>query len=221
MTMAVCFRCGGLKFGAFTACPACMHRPRNDDELAQSLALSDHNLDSDALDRMSERIRSGESVPVDPTLRLQMFRALDGEPGVRGWLDMANSPREKYPPAIDVVRDFWRLMNTNDFGRVAEVLSEKFVLEWPQSRERIRGAERFARMNAEYPGAGPWSFTINRIVGAKDTAVTVVTVTDGVTTAVAVSFFIVREGKITKLIEYWPEPYPAPAHRSHLVEPLE
>ena len=55
------------------------------------------------------------------------------------------------PSAVEVVREFWRLMATNDFDAVGAVLSPEFVLEWPQSRERIRGAERFARMNAEYP----------------------------------------------------------------------
>jgi hypothetical protein len=41
------------------------------------------------------------------------------------------------------------------FDSVAEVLSADLVLEWPQSNERIRGAERFARMNREYPALGP------------------------------------------------------------------
>jgi len=39
----------------------------------------------------------------------------------------------------DVVREFWRLMSTNDFAAVGDVLAEDFVLEWPQTEERIRG----------------------------------------------------------------------------------
>jgi ketosteroid isomerase-like protein len=109
-------------------------------------------------------------------------------------------------------------MATNDFHAVAAVLAPEFVLEWPQSRERIRGAARFARMNAEYPAHGPWSFTIHRLVGGESEAVSDVTVTDGVQTARAISFFEVRAGQITRLVEYWPEPYEAPAHRAHLVE---
>jgi hypothetical protein len=45
-----------------------------------------------------------------------------------------------------------------------------------------------------------------------------VTVTDGVQTARAISFFTVAGGKIRRLVEFWPEPYEAPAHRAHLVE---
>jgi ketosteroid isomerase-like protein len=112
-------------------------------------------------------------------------------------------------------------MATNDFHAVGAVLSRDFVLEWPQSKERIRGAERFARMNEEYPAHGPWRFTLNRIVGAESEAVTDVTVTDGAVTARVVSFFTVARGKIVRLVEFWPEPYAAPANRAHLVEPME
>jgi hypothetical protein len=198
-----------------------MHRPTTDDEFVQSLMLSDHFLDADARKRAAAQIRSGVPLEIDPDLRAQALASIQSDPGVRSWLEMANRPREQFPGAVEVAREFWRLMNTNDFASVAAVLSDSFVLEWPQSRERIRGAARFARMNAEYPAAGPWSFTLNRIVGGDQAAVTLVTVTDGKTTAQPISFFNVQRGKIIKLVEYWPEPYPAPAHRAHLVEPID
>jgi len=123
--------------------------------------------------------------------------------------------------ASDVAREFWRLMATNDFHSVAAVLAPEFVLDWPQSGERIRGAERFARMNDAYPAHGPWRFTVNRIVGSVAEAVSDVSITDGVQTARAVSFFTVLQGRITRIVEFWPEPYAAPANRAHLVEALE
>ena len=118
------------------------------------------------------------------------------------------------------VREFWRLMATNDFASVAAILSPDFVLEWPQSNERIRGPENFARMNAEYPSAGPWQFEIRRLVAQAGTVVTLMSVTDGTTNAQAISFFTVRDGKIVHLLEYWPEPYAAPDNRRHLTEPI-
>jgi len=123
--------------------------------------------------------------------------------------------------AAAVVREFWRLMGTNDFGSVGAVLADDFVLEWPQSRERIRGAERFARMNREYPAHGPWRFTVHRVVGGAAEAVSDVTVTDGTQTARAVSFFTIEGGKIARLVEYWPEPYDAPAWRASMTERME
>lgn len=112
-------------------------------------------------------------------------------------------------------------MATNDFFAVKEVLSQDFVLEWPQSNERIRGATNFALLNTEYPARGPWVFTINRIVGGDGEAVSDVSVTDGVLRARAISFFTVDDGSITKIVEFWPEPYEAPFDRSQFVERLE
>jgi ketosteroid isomerase-like protein len=123
--------------------------------------------------------------------------------------------------AVEVVREFWRLMAGNDFRSVAAVLAPEFVLEWPQSGERIRGAERFAQMNEEYVAHGPWRFTIRRIVGDASEAASDVEITDGVQHARAISFFSVEAGKIARLVEYWPEPYPAPRNRAHIVEPME
>jgi len=123
--------------------------------------------------------------------------------------------------AAEVVREFWRLMGTNDFGSVASVLADDFVLEWPQTKERIRGPERFARMNEEYPAHGAWRFTINRLVGGESEAVSDVTVSDGVRTDRAITFFTIHSGKVTRLVEYWPESSAAPENRAHLAEPLE
>lgn len=121
----------------------------------------------------------------------------------------------------DIVEEFWRLMASNDFASVGRVLAEDFVLEWPQSRERIRGAQRFIQMNREYPAHGPWQFTVHRIVGGQGEAVSDVEVTDGTQKARAISFFTLEQGKIVRLVEYWPEPYDPPANRAHLVEAMD
>jgi len=111
-------------------------------------------------------------------------------------------------------------MATNDFASVGQVLADDFVLEWPQSNERIRGAAAFARMNSEYPANGPWRFDLRRLVSGANDVVTHVAVTDGVQSAEAISFFELAAGKIVRLVEYWPERYVAPAHRAHLTEPI-
>ena len=120
--------------------------------------------------------------------------------------------------ALGIVTEFWRRMASNDFGSVAAVLAPDFVLEWPQSRERIRGPERFVAMNTEYPACGPWVFTVHRIVGGASDAVSDVSVTDGVQTARAVSFFTVVDGRIVRMTEFWPEPFTPAAWRAHLTE---
>ncbi len=124
------------------------------------------------------------------------------------------------PSAPAVVAEFWRLMAGNDFDAVGAVLAPHFVLEWPQSNERLRGPERFARMNREYPAHGPWRFELHRLVGGEGEAVSDVSITDGVQHARAISFFTVEAGRIVRLVEFWPEPYAAPENRRHLVEPI-
>ncbi len=111
-------------------------------------------------------------------------------------------------------------MATNDFQQVKQVLGDGFILEWPQSNERIRGADTFARMNAEYPTTGTWVFSIQRLVASDAEVVTHVTIGDGTQSAEAISFFHVVEGKITRLVEYWPEKYVPPVNRAHLTEPI-
>jgi ketosteroid isomerase-like protein len=120
--------------------------------------------------------------------------------------------------AMDLVKKFWQLMATNDFQSVGSILSDDFVLEWPQSGERIRGRDNYAAMNEQYPAHGRWTFTVNRLVGNNDEAVSDVTVSDGVQVARAISFFEARDGKINKMVEYWPEPFAARDDRRHLVE---
>lgn len=120
--------------------------------------------------------------------------------------------------AVDLVKKFWELMASNDFQSVGSVLSDDFVLEWPQSGERIRGRENYAAMNEQYPANGRWTFTINRLVGNQSAAVSDVTISDGVQIARAISFFDIRDGKIIRMVEYWPDPFAARDDRTHLVE---
>jgi ketosteroid isomerase-like protein len=117
-----------------------------------------------------------------------------------------------------IVQRFWELMSTNNFRSVGSVLSDDFVLEWPQSKERIRGRDNFVAMNSEYPAGGPWEFTLNRLVAEDLEAVTDVSVTDGVQRARVISFFSVRDGKIVRMVEYWPDPFEPHENRKHLVE---
>jgi len=123
--------------------------------------------------------------------------------------------------AAETVREFWSLMATNDFMSVTAVLADDLVVEWPQSRERMRGAATFCRMNAEYPTTSRWTFRINRLVHQGDDVVTQVSVSDGTQHAEPISFFTVENGRITRLVEYWPEPFEANPNRAHLVERME
>ena len=117
-----------------------------------------------------------------------------------------------------LLEHFWDLMRTNDFYTAAELFHDEFMLEWPQSGERIRGRENFAVLNSAFPAEGRWHFTINQIVAEGDMVVTDVTVTDGKRTDRAITFSTIKEGKIWKQVEFWPEPFDAPEWRAQWVE---
>ena len=118
----------------------------------------------------------------------------------------------------DIVLKFWEAMGGNDFFVVAELLHEDFILEWPQSRERIRGRENFARLNTAYPAVGKWTFSINQIIAEGNMVVTNVSVSDELRNDRAITFSSIRDGRIWKQVEYWPEPVEAPAWRAEWVE---
>lgn len=121
----------------------------------------------------------------------------------------------------EAIERFWQTMSTNDFAAVERLLHDDFLLEWPQSGECIRGAENFATMNVRYPAAGPWRFTVNRVVAGESQGVSDVTVTDGERVDRAVTFFDLRDGRIWRITEYWPEPFAPAAWRRDLVEALQ
>lgn len=117
-----------------------------------------------------------------------------------------------------LIEQFWLRMGSNDWRAVGELLHDEYVLEWPQSGERIRGRENFAAVNERYPAAGAWSFTVHRIVADEAGGASDVSVTDGTRVDRAVSFFEVRDGKIRRMTEYWPEPFEAAGWRARWVE---
>ena len=120
-----------------------------------------------------------------------------------------------------IVENFWLTMATNDFYAAAGLLHDDYVLEWPQSGERIRGRDNFAAINTNYPAEGKWRFTINQIVEEGDMVVTDVTATDGKMIGRAITFSTIRDGKIWKQIEFWPDPFEAPIWRAQWAEKMK
>lgn len=109
-------------------------------------------------------------------------------------------------------------MQTNDWAAAAALFDEAYELEWPQSGELIRGRANFVAVNASYPAAGRWRFAVERLVVEGETAVTDVSITDGAVSARAITFSTVRQGRIVRQVEYWPDSYEAPAWRAQWVE---
>ena len=118
----------------------------------------------------------------------------------------------------EVVQNYWLAMQTNDFTKASEWLSEDYELTWPMSGERIIGRDNFVAVNSYYPANGEWHFVINSLLADGEEVVSDVSITDGIVKARAITYSTVKNNQIVKQLEFWPDPYEAPAWRKKWVE---
>lgn len=121
--------------------------------------------------------------------------------------------------AVELVTLFWHRIQERDWQGVGDLLADDVVLEWPVTREVVRGRANVVAVNAEYPEG--WRIRMLRALGSGDDVVTEVEVPHaGIGVFRAASFWTVSEGRIVWGREYWSmlgaeEP---PAWRAQLVE---
>lgn len=119
-----------------------------------------------------------------------------------------------------IVERFWSEMDAADFEAAAELLDDEYTCDWPQSCERIRGRQNFVAVNANYPGR--WHIAVVRLLAEGEQVATEVALTNDEGQMVrAVSFFELRNGKILRETDYWPEAYDAPADRAQWMETIQ
>ena len=118
----------------------------------------------------------------------------------------------------DAVAAYWAAIEARDWDAYAAVLAEDVLYEVPQTRERVRGRTAFLRFTAEgFPG--DWHVEVERITAGERDAASVVRWRAEGTTQPGLSFFDVDSGgAITRITDFWPEPYEPPANRAGLAE---
>lgn len=116
----------------------------------------------------------------------------------------------------DVVGRYFEAMRTRDWDAFSEVLSEDVCYELPQTQEVTSGREKYVAFNREYPG--DWELTLTRLIVDGTTAAGSMNFTVGDQELVGVAFLELRDGLITRVTDFWPEPYEPPTGREHLVE---
>lgn len=115
------------------------------------------------------------------------------------------------------VRAYIDVTEARDWPALAELLADDVVYEMPQTRERIRGRAAFLRFNAEYPG--DWHLAVRRIVADGRHAAAWLDARVGTEHQDACVWFELTDtGLISRVIDYWPDPYEPPTGREHLVE---
>jgi ketosteroid isomerase-like protein len=123
---------------------------------------------------------------------------------------------EPMTDAKTLVAAFADRLERRDWNGFAELLDPDVVYELPQTRERIRGRARYVQFNAEYPG--DWHVEPQVVLGDDRDGSLLFRWRSDNEDLLAIAFFEVADGRITKVTDFWPEPYDPPPGREHLVE---
>jgi hypothetical protein len=120
---------------------------------------------------------------------------------------------------FEVRQLFTRLFEQMSADEEYEFRHPDYVMEMPQSGERIRGRENMHSMQANYPG--PPDIRLRRVVGAGD--VWVVEMHSDYDGRIYHVVMIVefRDGKILRETRYYADPFDAPEWRAQWVEPMD
>jgi hypothetical protein len=114
--------------------------------------------------------------------------------------------------AENLARNLWHCFDEARFQDALPLLSDTFEAVWPNTRERILGAKNFIDMNEAYPGS--WRCGVRQARVIPGGVVTVTEISDGAQALIAVSFFTVHGGVITRAEEYFGDVIDPPFDRS-------
>ena len=113
----------------------------------------------------------------------------------------------------------WAASDADDFAAEHEIYAETAVLEYPQSRERIRGRQRIQASRMAQPDQK--RFVVRRILGAGDLWISELILTYGDRPFHVVSIMEFEGDKVVRETQYFGEPFEPGASRSQLTERME
>lgn len=107
-------------------------------------------------------------------------------------------------------------LNRRDLSVMDEVFHDDAIMEWPQSGERIRGAEPRRGVYGRFETLP--TITPRRLLVENDLVVAEAKLDYDGTLYDCVFIFEMRDGRIAKETAYWAQPFEAPEGRADLVE---
>jgi ketosteroid isomerase-like protein len=110
----------------------------------------------------------------------------------------------------------WAASDASDFETEHDIYREDAVLEYPQSRERIRGRRNIQSSRAAQPNRK--RFTVRRIIGAGDLWVTEYVLSYDGQPSHTVSIMEFRDGKVARETQYFSDPFEPGPSRAQWVE---
>ena len=140
------------------------------------------------------------------------------------------------PTNEEIVREYARASAELDLPTLERLRHPDWMVDWPQSGERVRDSASFAEIVGRYPGGRP-ATTVHRIVGAEDrwvmTAGNTVLRVAGTGNAWwgewrmtypdgqvynCVDLIELRDGTVYRETVYWAPPFEAPDWRRPFVQ---
>ncbi len=135
--------------------------------------------------------------------------SIDAVPFVRHTPNMATSNEA-------VIERLIACINERRIEIMDELFHDDATMDWPQSRERVRGAENRRAIYQAFPQLP--TITPNRMLSAGDIVTAEATLDYDGPKYETIFIFEFRDGKIAKETAYWSEPFEAPEWRAEWVE---
>jgi ketosteroid isomerase-like protein len=140
----------------------------------------------------------------------------------------------------EVIDRYARAMETSDFATLRSLLHDDYEEEYPQSGERIHGADDLMAILRNYPGGSPQGSKLDSVIGTEDrwvitpsytpmlvagtgdqyTAVAHLTYPDGSDWHV-IQLIRLKDGKVSRVTSFYAERFEAPDWRAPYVERVE
>src|ERR1700756_742573 len=111
----------------------------------------------------------------------------------------------------------WQASAAGDLNAEHDIYDDDAICEYPQSGERILGRQNLKALRGHHPGK-PSGFQVRRISGSGDLWVTEYVIEYEGKSFDTVSIMEFRDGKVVHEIQYFAEPFSAPAWRTQWVE---
>ena len=106
----------------------------------------------------------------------------------------------------------WEASDSGDFVTEHDIYQENAILDYPQSRERIVGRQNIQLTRSLQPNKK--RFVVHRITGSGDLWIIEYVIFYDGRPVPTVSIMEFRDGKVAREIQYFADPFEAPAWRA-------
>jgi hypothetical protein len=113
----------------------------------------------------------------------------------------------------------WAASNSGDFAAEHDIYHDDAVLEYPQSRERIRGRQNIQLTRTLQPNKK--RFAVNRILGSGDLWITELVLSYDDKPFYTVSIMMFSGEKVARETQYFADPFEAAQWRTKWVENMD